>query len=224
MAAQDVVWTDRDSALWHTCEVAADLMLDGCVTCRLEVLSPFPPSFSNDERVLASGVYQLHQHLAPGDGTYLRESGYFFATGPLGLALTAASLAGRAAGNRSRRLAAQAAATPRWVVTETGTLHVSTHGFYLHGPHGLAVWSWSGVSTASMVGPAAVHLLGTSTTGPVSWVVESDWSELLFLLWAATVHPRHPQLVAGGWLPPGWLEWARAYHPSRLTHPSVAIG
>ena len=47
------------------------------------------------------------------------------------------------------------------------------------------------------------------------WAIASDWAELVFVLWALARHPRHPQLINGEWLPPGWLEHAEAFqHPA----------
>ena len=45
----------------------------------------------------------------------------------------------------------------------------------------------------------------------MSWIIQSDWAELLFVAWAVIRHRRHPQLVTGGWLPPGWVERATQY-------------
>lgn len=64
------------------------------------------------------------------------------------------------------------------------------------------------VTSATMARPGAVQISGNSEHGPVSWALCSDWAELLFITRALTRHPRHPQLIDGQWLPPGWLDHA----------------
>lgn len=170
-----------------------------------EVLAPFPPS-TGDDRFWASGGFELLACRAVGDGSYMRNDGFFFATGPLGLVLTAASAAGRAVGNSSRRQAAAANAVPRWIEIDRGSAYLAPSGFAMHTPYALLSWPYSSLTSAQMVGPRSVHFQGTSTSGPISWILLCDWAELLFITWALTFHPRHPQLLNGGWLPPGWLE------------------
>lgn len=81
---------------------------------------------------------------------------------------------------------------------DTGMIYVSAYGFYLSGEGGLYPWSWG-----------------------FSWILRSDWAELVFVTWALAVHPRHPQLLTGGWLPPGWLDWAAGHHWTRLVSPAI---
>ncbi|WIX82014.1 hypothetical protein QRX50_15230 [Amycolatopsis carbonis] len=138
---------------------------------------------------------------------------FVFGTGALGVGLVAGSLVGGAVAKSRARTAAAAAAVPRWVPVEQGTLYPSAHGFYLHTPRVLA-WNWPAITGATMVGPGMVHITGESKSGPISWLVQSDWAELVFVTWAFAVHPRHPQLVTGQWLPPGWVDHARFHqHP-----------
>jgi hypothetical protein len=59
-----------------------------------------------------------------------------------------------------------------------------------------------------MAAPAAVQISGEGANGPISWLLSSDWAELIFVSWALARHPRHPQLLSGGWLPPGWANHA----------------
>jgi hypothetical protein len=83
-------------------------------------------------------------------------------------------------------------------------MFVSTHGFYLRSAGGLYPWSWGAVMAAELVAPATVQVHGEAQTGPVSWLLRSVWAELLFVLWALAVHPHHPQLASGAWMPPAW--------------------
>ncbi|MBV9487206.1 MAG: hypothetical protein JO246_14245 [Frankiaceae bacterium] len=203
-------WTDHDGAIWHTFDIAA-AVLGGSVRERPELSSPFPPQAGAAEKMLVSGTFQLLAYGAPGDGTYRHQGGFILAGGVAGLALTAASVVGRQAGNARRRNAAVAAATPRWMPVDSGNLWVSTHGFYMHTAQGLFAWTWPQINTAQMVGPGDVHIQGDSTTGPISWIIRGNWSELLFVLWALAHHSQHPQLISGGWLPPGWLDHCAAH-------------
>lgn len=168
-------WTDRDSALWHTCELAADLAQGRAPQAHLEVLTPFPPQFARDELSWAAGPFQLLERISPGDGSYVHNGGFFFATGPIGLAATAAVALGKAAGNSSRRRAAEASAVPRWMPIDTGMIYVSAYGFYLSGEGGLYPWSWGSISMGSMVEPGAMHLTGQTARGTISWILRSDW-------------------------------------------------
>lgn len=67
------------------------------------------------------------------------------------------------------------------------------------------------MTAASIVAPAALHFTRESANGPISWFLQSHYAELLFFTWALDQHPRHPQLVTGGWLPQGWLQHAGAH-------------
>lgn len=203
-------WTEHDRAIWHTCDIAA-AAVTGRLGERPDVLAPFPPRWAVGEQMLANGSFELLAHRPLGDGSYSHDSGFLLATGRGGLALMAGAAVVRSTGNARRRRAATAAAAPRWVVVDGGALWVSTAGFYLQTPRGLFPWSWAAVVAATMTGPGSVHLQGEGVGGPMSWIVRSAWSELLFVLWALEVHPRHPQLLGGGWLPPGWLERSGAW-------------
>ncbi len=104
---------------------------------------------------------------------------------------------------------------------DAGTLYVSAYGFYLHVATGLHSWHWNGITMASMVGPGDVQFTGESSRGPISWILRSDWAELVFVTWALAAHPRHPQLLTGAWLPPGGLRRAAGQHRTRLTTPAI---
>lgn len=201
-------WTQRDEALRYTCHLVA-LMAEGHDFAHLtEVLAPFPTANEVDERLWAGGPFVLSEFRALGDGSWQVSTPVVFGTGALGVGLLAGSLVGGSVAKSRARRAAQAAAIPRWIPVEQGTLYLSQYGFYLHTPR-VVRWHWAAITGASMVAPATVHLTGDGASGPVSWLVQSDWAELLFASWALKIHPRHPQLVSGQWLPPGWLHHAR---------------
>ena len=104
---------------------------------------------------------------------------------------------------------------PRWIQPAGGGC--SHRGFYLHAERVLT-WGWDDITTATMAKPGAVQIRGNSVHGPVAWALCSDWAELLFITWALTRHPRHPQLLNGQWLPPGRVDHAHTHHqPVLLT-------
>lgn len=196
-------YSDHDAAIWHTRAILRHLR-EGRPHALPQVATAFPPQLGPDERVLAVGRFELLTFRAVGDGSYQHDGGFFFATGLGGLAATAAVAGVRAAGNSRRRGAAAADAVPRWVVDDAGVLFVSTHGFYLDTGRAFLPWAWPHVDTMQLVAPRAVHLQGRSTDGPVSWILQADWAELVFVLWCLVRHPAHPQLTSGQWVPAGW--------------------
>lgn len=219
--SSQAAWTTRDEVLRYTCALAAELAAGGPVTSAGEVAAPFPPTLGEELPLWGSGAFTLHEWRAPGDGSWQPNRTMAFGTGPLGTGLVVGSLVGGVIANFRARRDAEAAAIPRWVPIEHGGLYLSRRGFYLHTPRVL-VWDWASITAASMTGPAAVHLNGNSEHGPVSWLLCSDWAELLFVTWALTRHARHPQLADGQWLPPGWLDHAEAHHqPVPLASPHL---
>lgn len=196
-------------AIWQT--VAINLAADeGGLGRRPPVPTSFPPRLLRDEQMLARGPFRLLDHKAIGSGEYVHKDGIFMATGPGGLVLSGAFAAGQALANSSRRRQATASATPRWHVIEQGMLFVSTGGFYFDTGHSLLAWAYTAVTAAELTGPGALRITGESENGPIAWLLESDWAELVFTLWARAVHPQHPQYLAHRWLPPGWVERAEA--------------
>ena len=216
-AASAAGWSQHDSALWHTVDILA-AWLTGSIQQRPQVLTPFALAGGENEQVLVEGGYELYEYVALGDGSYAHSTTLVGGSGFLGLALAAGTLAGSAMGNARRRAEAQRNAAERWHPTDRGQLFVSTHGFYLSNQYGLRPWTWAGIDAATVVGPTGVHVQGRGWGGtPISWIVRADWAELLFVMWALARHRQHPQLLTGGWLPPGWTERAQrhGYMPVR---------
>ncbi|SIR99105.1 hypothetical protein SAMN05445060_2016 [Williamsia sterculiae] len=162
------------------------------------------------------GAFTLHDFGAMGDGSYVHNNGFFFASGGTGLALTAGMAAGRALGNGSRRSAAQAAAVARWKQIDQGALFVSTHGFRMQTQRGMYSWWWDAIGSMQLVAPGTVQFSGDSANGHVTWILGSEWAELVFTFWARVRHRRHPQFLNGGWVPPGW---AQRYGASGMSAP-----
>jgi hypothetical protein len=210
-------WTVRDEVLYYTCTLAGELAAGGPVVSAGEVAAPFSPTLGETRPLWGAGSFTLHEWRAPGDGSWQPTQTLAFGTGPVGTGLMIGSLVGGVIANCRARRAAEAAAIPRWMPIARGGLYLSHRGFYLHTDRVLP-WDWASITTATMAEPATVHLCGTSERGPISWRLCSDWAELLFITWALTRHPRHPQLVDGQWLPPGWLAHAHTQHkPVQLT-------
>jgi hypothetical protein len=205
-------WTPRDEVLLYTCRLAAALVAGGDMGHVAEVLAPFPPSLADDERFFAAGPFTLADFIPLGDGSWQSNGFVVAGTGALGMGMLAASLAGNAAAKSRAQAAAAANAVPRWVPIAHGTVYISQYGFHMHTPQ-VWTWSWRAIAAATMAAPAAVQISGEGAKGPISWLLSSDWAELIFVCWALARHPRHPQLLSGGWLPPGWANHATAHHP-----------
>ncbi|MGH3526281.1 MAG: hypothetical protein ACRDQV_14160 [Pseudonocardiaceae bacterium] len=218
-AAEGPGWTTRDEVLSYTTTLAAELGAGGPVGSAWEVTAPFPPTLGEELPLWGSGAFTLHEWRAPGDGSWQPNQTIAFGTGAVGAGLMIGSLLGGVIGNSRARRAAEAAAIPRWMQTDGGGLYLSHRGFYLHTDRVVA-WDWASVTSATMAKPGAVQISGTSEYGPISWALCSDWAELLFITWALTRHPRHPQLIGGQWLPPGWLDHAHAHHQPAWAVPS----
>ncbi|MEJ2866371.1 hypothetical protein WCD74_01255 [Actinomycetospora sp. OC33-EN08] len=214
-------WTEHDSALWLTCEIAAQLARGGPVDPPQRFAAPFPPAYDPTEEFWAGGTYEIARFFAAGDGSYMHHSGAVFGGGLLGLAFGATMAAGRAVGNSSRRKAAEAAATPRWYKVEAGNLFITGAGVYLRNDRGISSWSWFDILMGEMVGPRDLMFQPQNSE---QLIVSSDWSELIFVLWAMRRFPTHHQLLTGGWLPPDWLSKAAAYYPSSLRTPQLQLG
>lgn len=199
------VLSSHDTAIWHSIHIC-ELIDVGSLESWQSVGTTFVLRNGPDERALVTGPFRLNDYVPVGDGTYTHNSGMMLATGRGGLAMSAGFMAVQAAGNAMRKQAAAAAAQPRWHVIEQGQIWVTQYGFYRATPHGLFAWTYGAIGSAQMVGPGALWMTGDSTNGPVSWILESDWAELILLLWARAVGIDHPQTSGPGWIPPGWPE------------------
>lgn len=211
----------HDVAIWQTCHI--NELVDAA---QLGTWQGPPAHFALGrpaERVLATGPFTLSSFQAVGDGTYTHDSGFFFATGRYGTALTLGTMAGRAIGNSRRRQQAARDAQPRWVPIAAGQIWVSQFGFYCQEQAQFYSWDFGAIDAAQLLGPGHLQIMGTSHNGPINWVLTSDWAELVFTMWARQRQPGHPQFSQGGWIPPGWRDRvlaARQELPKALTHQS----
>lgn len=213
--------TARDAVLLYTAQLAELVRVGGDLRAVAEVVGPFPPSLGPDEHFWISAPYGLRKYRSLGDGSWSAPMFIAGGTGAFGAGLLAGSVIGNASASSKARRQAAADAMPRWVLSEQGALYISRYGFYLAGP-APRPWDWASATSATMVGPGSVHMSVESTRGPIAWIIDSDWSELVFVLWALAQHPAHPQLLSGGWLPPGWIRWAAAHNqPVPSTFPGL---
>ena len=153
------------------------------------------------------GLFERAWFGAVGDGTYRSSTTFVGGFGPLGLALGAATLAGSAVGNTSRKARARVDATETWRPFDRGHLFVSTHGFYLDTGPELLPFVHECVLRADLPAPATLELTCSMADGTQqSYVLTSWWAELVFLLWATRCNPHHPKLTNLGWLPRGFID------------------
>ena len=199
-------WLPADSALWQTCKLVSEINERRVPELRTPTMFPLQAN----EIAFATGPASVESFYAPGDGLYNTSSTVFAGTGKFGLAMGAASLAGSAIGNASRRARAISDATPMWRPIFQGSVVVSNMGFYLLDAAHKLDWDWESIDLMQVVGFTAVELQGQSTQGPIRWRITSDWAELIFVLWAMARHPQHPQLLDQSWVPRGWAQWAAA--------------
>lgn len=212
-------WLPADTALWTTCHIVSDVLVGRVPEHRIQTMFPL----AQNEIAFAGGNIAVDSFHSAGDGSYNQSTTFAFGTGVFGLALAAGTLAGSAAGNAARRDQAAANAQAAWRPSFGGTIFVTNTGFLLQTMEGLFRWDWESIDLMQVVGYNCVVMQARSQKGLVTWRLLSEWSELVFVLWAMKHHPAHPQLADGTWLPQNWLEWATAqgYRP-HLNRPELA--
>lgn len=197
-----------DAAIWHTVDI--NQAIDARRLDSRPYLATYFPLLPG-EKVLSQGGFTLLDYQSVGDGSYLHNSSYFYASGGLGAAMTLGFAASRAAGNSRRRRAALAAATPRWLAIDSGELHVSTHRLCFQSAGSFYGWTYDAIDVAQLAGPEQMHFSGTTEDGRrISWILDSVWAALAFTLWARSRHPHHPQFTGRTWIPAGWADRVRA--------------
>ena len=204
-------WGPYDTALWHTCAVLAAVRT-GRPDELPEIGAPFAMQLGGaDEQIFGTAAMVLSTFDSPGDGTYYRSGGLFMATGKGGIALTAGVAGVQAIRNASKRRQAHTAAQPRWLPADHGLIHVGSHGFYLQTPTAFHARDRGSVHSAQVIDIGRTWLQGRSERGPISWIIDSHFAEMTFLLSATACNPRHPQLIDRSWLPPHWMPWAATH-------------
>lgn len=204
-------WTPRDQTLLRTAQIMYAIehgeydRIDG-IPVDFGLAGDYP-----DNRIVLAAPFEVLSFEAVGDGSYQHDSGFFFATGQVGLAITAGAAIGRAVGNSRRRQQAAQAATPQWHVIDQGMVHVNQFGLYLRTPTDLLEWDWESIITGRMIERGQFAMLGESAQGRVNYVIVSDAAELIFAFWATVRQPQHPQLAQRIWLLPEWVAHHRAH-------------
>ena len=212
-------WTVRDAALWKTAELAAAVFKNK-LNAQPTVPVPFALRFGGaDEGIYAHGAFRLLEFRANGDGSYTHKSSFVAATGRGAIPLMVGFAATQAIGNASRRSRAAGLAQQRWQPIDQGTVAVSNYGFYMHTPMTVNPWQWGSISLAELTGPGQLRIQGQSDRGPINWILESDWAELIFVFWASVCNPTSPQFVTRTWLPQDWLTKAFIWSKSNPAVP-----
>ncbi|QRY62584.1 hypothetical protein JVX90_19855 [Gordonia sp. PDNC005] len=195
----------HDIAIWHTTQINS--LIDSGRAAELpNLLTPFPVADSGT--VLADGTFRLLNFESAGNGTYVHQSGFVFGTGGVGLAIAGGFALAQAAGNSRRRREAAALAQPQWRQIDAGQLWISTSTLHFSVPSQYYTWTYDSIDSMTLVAPRQAQFSGRSAHGPITWILESDWAELAFTVWARARHPRHPQFMTRGWIPPGWHDRA----------------
>jgi hypothetical protein len=127
--------------------------------------------------------------------------------GLIGMTLGAATLAGSAMGNSSRKSRARAAATEMWRPCDRGHLYLSTHGFYLDNGQEFLPFPYESVLRADLTAPGTFEFTASMAAGgQANFMIQSYWSEMLFVMWACICNRHHPRLANLGWLPRGFID------------------
>lgn len=199
------MWTERDSVLFASCEILA-AATSGQLGSRPVLAHSFALRFAQDERLLATGAYQLHWWGAVGDGTDASRTTIVGGTGIIGIGLLGATAFGSAAGNANRRARAAADASSQWRPFDAGYLHISDQGFYLQGSSGFRSFCWSHVVEGDLTAETMFAFNAMTTNGTDYFCLTSDWAELVFMLWALAVNRNHPRLINNSWINPAFFE------------------
>ncbi len=211
-------WLPSDTALWHTCRIVSEVMAGRVPEHQIDTLFPVGPG----THVLATGNLRVDGVYALGDGSYQKGGIVAAGTGGLGLAMLAGSLAYSANATAKARAQAEADARVQWRPLWDSVVFVSNNGILIQKVDGIFPWLWTDIILMQVAAYNVVIMQGQSSDGAVTWALKSEWSELIFALWALNRHPNHPQLRDGSWLPDGWLPWAAAQgYPSHLHRPEL---
>ncbi len=203
-----VEWSAHESALWWTCNVVRDLTRSGRLPAPIPVA--FAKQLGQDEFVYQWGSYDRSWFGAAGSADY-RES-WLVAGGlsPMGMRMGVLTLGASAILNARRRARAEQAATPQWRPEGSGTIYISTHGYYLASANGFHPFASHQVMTASLVQPGVIaYDLAMADGSPQRFAMRTIWAELIFVTWALRHCASHPQLQNLGWLPDEFMERIR---------------
>ncbi len=189
-------WSARDEALFTTYEVHAYIVSGQTPPA---IAQRFRLTGGPDEVLLASGEYErrwlgkghVPERKRTGIGTYVLTLGW-------------APLAKGATRTVKKLLAGQ-----RWRDLDRGEISISTWGYYLRTTGGnFLPFNFTSSVEVEIVDEGVIETLIQFDDGSLGkFQIESNWAELIFLLWADSVAPTHPQYTR---MPDEFRERARA--------------
>ena len=201
-------WSAHESALWWTCNFVRDLTRSGRLPPPLPVA--FAMQQAQNEFVYQWGSYDRLWFGAEGSAGYRRSWLVAGGFSPLGMSLGALTLGASAALNAGRKARARQAATPMWRPSDSGTIYVSTHGYYLANQYGFLPFAYDRHVSANLVRPGVIAYDVLMADGSQQrFATSTNWAELIFVTWAMKHCPNHPQLQNLGWLPREFIERIR---------------
>ena len=201
-------WSAHESALWWTCNFVRDLTRSGRLPPPLPVA--FAMQQAQNEFVYQWGTYDRSWFRAAGTGEYRRSWLVAGGFSPLGMGLGALTLGASAALNANRKARSRQAATPMWRPFDSGTIYISTHGYYMANQYGLLPFAYDGHVSANLVQPGVIaYDMSMADGSQQRFATSTNWAELIFATWALKHCPNHPQLQNLGWLPREFIERIR---------------
>lgn len=213
----DPGWTERDSILVHTLMIVHATIEDRLHE-RPFLASRFALAYP-DERLVASGAYDLQWWGAAGDGSWSVGSTFVGGTGRLGAAMVVGSIVGSSIAKSRARSKATGDAAIRWRPVDRGTVHITSHAFYLtDGMHGHRSYGWDSLNQIDVVEPGAVQFTGTTDQGTQTWLLASPWAELVFAYWILARRHPHPQWIDGSWFPYDTMRERSSYYGYGMPH------
>ena len=200
----------HDSAVAFALYVNDLLDRDGTTGDTIQWAAPFPGQLGPKETFLTQAPFQLREFTALQwrDGTSTAQSPGVAAilTGSAADAVVMGQAVGTIIASSRRR----DAETPQWRVIDSGLVYISILGFYMQTARSILPWPWESIQSGELVGPGMFKFSGESTSGAVTYIIESDMAELIFTLWSRIVHPVNPQFTSGAWIPTGWADHMEA--------------
>ncbi|MGQ4527561.1 hypothetical protein ACUH9Y_07635 [Dermabacteraceae bacterium P13115] len=216
MANYPQEWTSADTALWNTLVFQQKLEAGLLVTredWRLSDVHPTRPKLgtAGEEIMIASGGMVQYWWGAIGDGQYDEYINPVHAStialNNKGIQLAAAGFAAEFLVNAKRMKNAQDAATPRWRQAASGTITVSTHGYYIDSldVNGVLAVPFDNIDQIKWLGQGWLELVFDTAECPFR--LNTDWAELILVLWAKRFFPDHPNRYS--YFTTEWVEKAR---------------
>lgn len=91
-----------------------------------------------------------------------------------------------------------------WELWQQAPLTVSTGGFYLETmAEGVMVFPYDGFQTMEWEGQGRINAFFRQPQWQGRILLESDWAELIYVMWMLTCHPQHPGRYR--WLTEDWV-------------------